>query len=102
MMRATGGFAFGAEGDIIPFLVRRYAGVRHYARVLGVTLGVYGLGAAVGPILFGLSYDLAGTYVPALWIGSLSLLVAAVAIQAMGPYRFPREQRTRTDPAVIA
>ena len=79
----VGGFAFGAEGDIIPFLVRRYAGIRHYARVLGVTLGVYGLGAAIGPVLFGLSFD------PALSVGAIGLLVAAVAIQAMGPYRYP-------------
>ncbi len=48
----VGGFAFGAEGDILPFLVRRYAGGRHYSRVLGVTLGVYGLGGVIGPLLF--------------------------------------------------
>ncbi len=87
-----GGFAFGAEGDILPFLVRRYAGIRHYATVLGVSLGVYGLGAAVGPILFGLSFDLLGSYVPVLLFSAAAMIVAAIAIQTMGPYRFPREQ----------
>lgn len=87
------------RGDILPFLVRRYAGIRHYARVLGVSLGVYGLGAAVGPVLFGLSFDVLGSYVPVLWGSAIAMLVAAVAIQAMGPYRYPREQGVRTDPA---
>lgn len=101
----VGGFAFGAEGDILPFLVRRYAGIRHYARVLGVSLGVYGLGAAIGPVVFGLSFDRWGTYVPALWIGAISLIVAAVALQGMGPYRFPSEhgqRATSPDPTPVA
>lgn len=87
----VGGFAFGAEGDILPFLVRRYAGVRHYARVLGVTLGVYGFGGVIGPLAFGLSFDRLGTYVPALLGAGVAMLAAAAILQAMGPYRYPRE-----------
>jgi MFS family permease len=97
-----GGFAFGAEGDILPFLVRRYAGVRHFSRVLGVSLGVYGLGGVIGPLLFGLSFDRLGTYVPALLGAAAAMIVAALALQAMGPYRYPRDLGTsepRTDHA---
>ncbi len=92
----VGGFAFGAEGDILPFLVRRYAGVRHYSRVLGVAMGVYGLGGVLGPLLFGLSFDRLGTYVPALMGAGLAMIVAAVALQGMGAYRYPRTHETRT------
>lgn len=71
--------------------MRRYAGVRHYSRVLGVTLGVYGLGGAIGPLLFGLSFDVLGSYVPALLGSAIAMVVAGLALQAMGPYRYPSD-----------
>ncbi|WP_191257703.1 MFS transporter [Amycolatopsis oliviviridis] len=87
------GFALGAEGDIIPFLLRRYVGVRAYAPVLGIGIGVFTLGGAIGTAMFGLVFDGFGSYVPALLTASSGLIVAAILLQFMGPYRYPGLRR---------
>jgi predicted MFS family arabinose efflux permease len=89
----TGGFALGAEGDIIPFLVRRYCGAAFYPATLGVAIGAYTLGSAIGPVLFGVSFDRLGTYTPALHVAAAGMLAGAALLQFMGPYRFPDRPR---------
>jgi|SRR5882757_195438 len=89
--------ALGAEGDLVPFMVRRYFGMRSYPSVLGVMLGAFALGGAIGPVLYGLSFDLLNSYEPALGLSALVVLAAAVGLQTLGPYRYPSAGRLPVD-----
>lgn len=81
------GIAAGAEVDMLAYLIGRYAPLDRYGATYGVTVGLFCLGAAVGPPLVGWSVDLTGSYDRAL-IGSASGLLAVIALTAsLGPYR---------------
>nr|MBA3276978.1 MFS transporter [Chloroflexia bacterium] len=65
-----------------------YFGRKHLGSIRGVGFAVGVIGAAIGPIPFGLAYDLSGGYTPAI-AGLLILpVVAAIAVtQARPPVR---------------
>ncbi len=82
------GFAIGAEGDFIPFVVRHYFGMRSFGAIYGTLFGVYALGGVIGPVAFGLSYDRLGSYIPAFMAASAMCVTAALGTLFLGPYRF--------------
>ncbi len=82
------GLAIGAEGDFLPFFVRRYFGVRHLGLFYGVLLAVYSLGGVAGPVLYGMAFDRLHDYGLALGAGVVACVLAAIAVLAVGPYRF--------------
>ncbi len=82
------GLTVGAEGDIMPFLVRRYFGLLQFSLFFGVFLGIYSLGGVVGPVLYGAVFDRLHGYGAALGSGAAICAGAALAILALGPYRF--------------
>lgn len=58
----------GAESDYIGYLVSRYFGMRNTGRIFGLVYGIFMLGIALGPFMFGKAYDLWGDYtVPFAW-----------------------------------
>ena len=78
------GFAFGAEGDIIAFLVARHFGVGVYSSTLGLLTAVMSFSAASGALL--LSYTLArtGGYDLYLVIVGTAVLLGAALILLLG------------------
>lgn len=83
------GLSLGAEGDFLPYFVRRYFGLKAFGSVYGVLFLAHGVGGVVGPVLFGLAFDRLGSYAPALWGACLALCAAAALVTFMGKYRFP-------------
>lgn len=81
------GFAIGAEGDFIPFFVRRYFGLRAFASLYGLLFFAFGVGGLVGPIAFGICFDRTHSYATAMWAAAIVLLACAAAILGLGPYR---------------
>jgi cyanate permease len=81
------GLAAGAEVDMLAFFTSRYAALKNYGATYGVILGVFCLGAALGPMLVGASVDATGGYGAALAASAagLGLVVALTAL--LGPYR---------------
>lgn len=93
------GLAIGAEGDIIPFLARRYFGRKAFAALFGSFFSAYMLGAFAGPILYGYAFDRLGGYTLPLLVGSAACLAGACLVLAIGPYRYavsPASTRTAT------
>ena len=82
------GFAIGAEGDFIPFIVRRYFGMRSFGTIYGTLFGVYALGGLAGPIAFGVSFDRMGSYSPAFTVAAAACVAGAIATLFLGKYRF--------------
>lgn len=81
------GLALGAEGDLIPFLVRRYFGRKAFVSLYGCITAIYLLGGVLGPVLFGVSFDRTGAYSPVLFVAAAGCVLGAVLMLFLGPYR---------------
>jgi MFS family permease len=56
------GFGMGGEGDITPYLLSRYFGLRSFSMLYGLSWTAYAVAAAVGPVIMGRAFDLSGSY----------------------------------------
>jgi MFS family permease len=71
------GIGTGAEFDISAYLLARYFGMRDFARLYGLLLGIVTIASALAPALFGLLYKSSGSYD--------SMLRVAVGCFIVGP-----------------
>jgi predicted MFS family arabinose efflux permease len=81
------GLAAGAEVDMLAYFTGRYAAIANYGATYGGVLGVFCLGAGLGPMLFGKAYDALGGYDAALLSSAAVLAVVVVLIATLGAYR---------------
>ena len=58
------GFGLGSETDVLPYLLARYFGRRHFSVLYGLSWTAYAIGGATGPLWIGHLYDRAGAYLP--------------------------------------
>lgn len=56
------GFSMGSEGDITPYLLSRYFGLKRLSTLYALTWTTYAMGAAAGPMLVGRLFDSLGSY----------------------------------------
>jgi MFS family permease len=92
---ATGGMAFvcailigaiyGAEFDVLSYVVRRLFGLAIFGRVYGVIFSVFQLGAALGATLLPLSRAHFGSYEPGLIAYAVALLLSAALFLCLAP-----------------
>jgi MFS family permease len=80
------GLATGAEADLMPFLIARYFGLRHYGRIYGVLFSVFLVTSGIAPYLFGLTFDRFGNYRPALMAAGVLFAVGATLLLTLGRY----------------
>jgi len=80
------GIGAGAEFDLAAFLVSRYFGLRDYARLFGLQLGVLSGGICLAPLLVSWSYSVTGSYVQILVVFSGFLLMAGLMMIPLGRY----------------
>jgi len=71
------GIGTGAEFDISAYLLARYFGMRDFARLYGLLLGIVTFASALAPALFGVLYRSTGSYD--------SMLAVAVGCFIVGP-----------------
>ena len=90
MVAATflGGMAMGAEGDLLPYFVRRDFGTRAFGAIFGVVFVAYTLGGMLGPIAYGLAFDRLGGYTVIMQIAAAACIFSALALTLFGPYRY--------------
>lgn len=81
------GLAFGAEIDLVSYLVARYFGMRAYGRIYGLLYAVVVVGIALSPTVYGACYDLFGNYTPVLQLAAGFLALAAFGFMLLR--RFP-------------
>ena len=82
------GLGMGAEGDIVPYFVSRYFGLRAFGQIYGYLFAVFMVGVGVGPSLLGFSFDRWHSYTPMLVIFEIALFLACLMFLRLGPYRF--------------
>lgn len=82
------GLGFGAETDIIAYLMGRYFGLRSLGTALGFGVGALILAGGFGPLVMGFAFDRTGSYRLPLTIFLISTLLAAAMAASLGPYKF--------------
>jgi MFS family permease len=79
------GFSMGSEGDITPYLLGRYFGLKRFSTLYALTWTTYAVGGATGPILVGRVFDTLGSYRPI----TFQLLLSPPSSHACLCSRFP-------------
>jgi MFS family permease len=92
------GVGFGAEVDIIAYLMGRYFGLRSLGTAFGFGFGALVLAGGLGPLIMGFAFDHTGSYRVPLTGFFIATVVAAVQVGRLGPYRFSvtRQAEKRT------
>jgi MFS family permease len=92
------GFSMGSEGDITPYLLGRYFGLRRFSTLYALTWTTYAVGGATGPILVGRVFDTLGSYRPI----TIQLLALPAFIPCLLMFALPRYEiqtrKTRRSP----
>lgn len=83
------GFAFGAEGDIVAFLVARHFGVQIYGSVMGLLTFAMSFSTASGAMLLGLTMGWTGGYNLYLVICGFAVLAGASLLLLLGRGKKP-------------
>jgi cyanate permease len=81
------GLAAGAEVDMLAYFTSRYAALENYGATYGLVLGLFSLGAAFGPPLFGAAIDATGNADLGLGISGFGLVGVLALIGSLGRYR---------------
>jgi predicted MFS family arabinose efflux permease len=92
------GYGLGSEADVVPYLLSRYFGRKHFAALYGLTWTAYAVGGATGPIVVGHFYDKFGTYQPHL-IAALAMTCFAGAVLSLF---LPRYDIAEVEPQTVA
>ena len=87
MAAALIGFGMGGEGDITPYLLSRYFGLRSFSTLYGLTWTAYAVAGAVGPVIMGRAFDLTGSYRGLLLQLSVVTFVAAALMLLLPHYK---------------
>jgi MFS family permease len=83
------GIGLGAEVDLIAFLLSRYLGMRSFGEIYGYFFAIFMLGAGLGPLVMGVSFDQMGSYKLTLVCFELALAFASIVVLQLGPYAYP-------------
>src|SRR5687767_8616260 len=75
------GAGMGGEADVTPYLLSRYFGLRAFSVLYGLTWTAYAIAGAIGPILMGRAFDVAGSYTTLLPVlAGVTMLVATMML----------------------
>jgi MFS family permease len=81
------GLGMGAAGQIQPYLISRYFGLRAFGELYSYALISFTLGGVVGPLLMGIGFDAMKSYRFVLGLFVVAALAATVMMTRLGPYR---------------
>lgn len=82
------GAAMGAEVDFIAYMMSRYFGLRALGTANGFGFSSFALGGSLGVLLMGVGFDKTGAYIAPIAALVLAMIVAAVIMARLGPYRY--------------
>jgi predicted MFS family arabinose efflux permease len=72
------GLSFGAEGDLVSFLVVRAFGVRVYSSVMGMMTAIISTSASLGAILLSITLKQTGGFAPFLTLCGTTVLIGSL------------------------
>jgi MFS family permease len=77
----------GAESDFVGYLVGRYFGLRAYGQIFGVIYGMFMVGIAIGPALFGFLFDRFHAYQIPFTLAGIGLTILCALLVFMPRYK---------------
>jgi MFS family permease len=84
------GLGFGAETDLMPYLIGHHFGLASFGKIFGWLYGAFAFGGMLGPLLMGMTFDSTGSYhfaltilIPATLIGAGLMLPLGAAERAL-------------------
>lgn len=78
------GLGFGAETDLMPYLIAHHFGLASFGKIFGWIYGAFAFGGMLGPLLMGKVFDATGSYDIALTILIPATLVSAGLMLPLG------------------
>jgi MFS family permease len=81
------GFGMGGEGDVTPYLLSRYFGLKSFSTLYGFTWTAYAIAGAVGPVIMGRAFDATGSYRALLMQLAVATLAAASLMLLLPRYK---------------
>ncbi len=82
------GLGMGCEYDLIPYMFKRYFGMRSFSTLYGLSYSVYAVFGGTAPLLLGYVYDATGSYTRILTMFSVVAASVALAMLTLPAYRF--------------
>lgn len=83
------GMLIGGEGDLVPFFVKRYFGLKSFGAIYGLLISLFCLGTMFGPALYGLAFDRFHSYDIVMVTAGIVCFACALGILMIGSYRYP-------------
>lgn len=90
------GLGMGCEFDLMPYMLKRYFGMRSFSTMYGLVYTVYATAGAVAPLILGRIYDITGSYTRILSLFSGFTVAAGVCMLALPAYRYATHDVTPT------
>jgi MFS family permease len=84
------GLGMGCELDLIPYMLKRYFGLRSLSTLYGLIYSVFAVAGAIAPLLLGHIYDTSGSYT-----AILSILAGATMVVSFSMLALPAYNRTK-------
>lgn len=94
LFAAMVGLGFGAETDLMPYLIGRHFGLTAFGTIFGWLYGAFALGAVLGPLLMGWIFDTTGSYRLAVIVLLPATVLGAGLMLPLGK----RQPTSSTDP----
>ncbi len=92
------GLGMGCEFDLMPYMLKRYFGMRSFSTMYGLVYTAYALAGAVAPMILGHIYDVTGSYVGIVSILSGLTAATAFCMLALPAYRDLSRLTTSSEP----
>lgn len=98
------GLGGGCELDLIPYMLRRYFGLRSFSTLYGLIYSAFAVAGAAAPLILGHAWDVTGSYTRVFDLFCGVTLVASFAMFALPAYRFtgqPASPEILPTPALV-
>ncbi len=82
------GLGMGCEFDLMPYMLKRYFGIRSFSTMYGLIYTVYAAAGAAAPLILGRIYDLTGSYTRIMSIFSGFTAAAGLCMLTLPAYRY--------------
>ena len=89
------GLGMGCELDLIPYMVRRYFGLRSLSALYGTIYCAFCIAGGLAPLLLGHVFDATGSYTGVLSILSMLTIAAAFVMLALPKYLYAEQSAVR-------
>jgi len=98
----TAGLGAGCELDLIPYMLRRYFGLRAFSSLYGLVYSGFAVAGAIAPLLLGRIYDKTGSYTGILSIFSGITILAGIGMLLLPAYGDAAQQASAQSDSISA